>query len=291
MATIILENEYLRISISTKGAELTSVYNKLNQLEHIWQGDPKIWEWHAPNLFPVVGECLDNEISADGISYKLNRHGFARNLNFTVLKSADKHAEFSLGYNESTLQSYPFRFQFQVLYHLSDNHLKIIYKVINEDQKSIYFSVGGHPAFNVPFHPGESFEDYYIQFEYDEGLENHLVTPEGLFSGETEFLPLQDGKLMLTRELFTKGALVFKNLSSKKVMLRSRSSSHYLEVSYPHFPYIALWRKDDAPFICIEPWFGCADTEGKHTDITKKEGIRKLEKGHVFEADYTISVI
>lgn len=287
---ITLENEHLRVSIRTKGAELTSIYNKITQMEHLWQADPVIWEWYAPNLFPVVGECLDNKILVNNASYTLNRHGFARTSEFNVLKNTDKHAEFSLGYNESTLEVYPFQFQFQILYHLSDNQLKITYKVINADDKSIYFSVGGHPAFNVPFSPSDSFEDYYVEFEHQERLQTHLLTEGGLFTGETETLELSDGKLMLTKELFKKGALVFKDLSSKKVRLKSKNRSEFLEVNYPHFPYIALWTKDDAPFICIEPWVGCADTAGRPNDISKKEGIRKLEKGHVFEADYTISI-
>jgi galactose mutarotase-like enzyme len=287
---IILENEHLRIAISTKGAEVTSIFNKLTQLEHLWQADPEIWAWHAPNLFPVVGECMDSKISVDGISYPLKRHGFARNSEFTVLTATDSHAELALSYDESTLKVYPFRFQFHLLYQLTDRHLKIIYKVINEDQKTIFFAVGGHPAFNVPFHPAERLEEYYLQFEYPEDLVTHMTNSEGLFSGETRRLNLEDGKLMLTHELFSEGALVFKNLMSKKVILKSLSRSQYIEVSYPHFPYLALWKKGDAPFVCIEPLVGCADTQGKSNNIAEKEGIRKLEKGHVFEADYTISL-
>ena len=287
---IILENEVLRVSINTKGAELTSVYHKLTQIEHLWQADPAVWPWHAPNLFPVVGECLENKISINGIPYKMGRHGFARHSQFTVLSATAAHAEFSLEYSETTLEVYPYRFQFQVFYHLSGNQLNVTYKVINADTKAIYFAVGGHPAFNMPFHPAESFDEYYVRFEYPEDLNTHLLSGDGFFSGETKALPLKDGKLMLTRELFADGALVFKGLESRRVMLRSENRSHYLEVSYPHFPYIALWTKGDAPFLCIEPWFGCADSVGSSIEISAKEGIKELEKGHVFEADYTISV-
>lgn len=287
---IILENEILRVSIDTKGAELTSVFNKVTRLEHLWQADPAVWPWHAPNLFPVVGECIDNSILVHGIPYKMGRHGFARHSKFTVMTATELHAEFSLEYSDATLEVYPFKFQFQVFYDLSGNNLRITYKVINEDEKCIYFAVGGHPAFNVPFHPAESFEEYYLQFEYPEDLKKHLLTADGFFSGETERIPLQDGKLMITRELFAGGALVFKDLISKKVLLKSMNRSQYLEVSFPRFPYIALWTKEDVPFICVEPWFGCADTIGTHLNITEKEGIKSLGKGHVFEADYTISV-
>lgn len=287
---IVLENENLRVSINKKGAELASVYNKRTQLEYIWQADAAIWPWHAPNLFPVVGECLDNKILINGIPYKMGRHGFARHSKFIVLQATPIHAEFSLIFSETTLEVYPYEFQFQVLYDLSEDQLRITYKVINEDSKSIYFSVGGHPAFNIPFHPAEAFEEYYLQFEYPEQLKTHLLTSDGFFSGETETIELQDGKLKLTHELFVNGALVFKDLMSKKILLRSMNRSQYLEVSFPHFPYLALWKKDDAPFICIEPWFGCADTAGNPTEMSDKEGMRELKKGHVFEADYTIAL-
>ena len=287
---VTLENEILRVSIDTKGAQLTSLYNKITRIEHLWQADPAVWPWHAPNLFPVVGECIDNSILVHGIPYKMGRHGFARHSQFAVMTATSVHAEFSLEYSDATLEVYPYQFQFQVFYHLTGNNLKVTYKVINEDLNCIYFSVGAHPAFNVPFHPAEKFEEYYLQFEYPEDLNKHLLTADGFFSGETERVPLHDGKLMLTRELLADGALVFKDLMSKKVLLKSVNRSQYVEVSFPQFPYVALWTKEDAPFICIEPWFGCADTAGKHVNITDKESIKSLGKGHVFEADFTISV-
>lgn len=287
---VTLENDYLRVSIRKKGAEITSIYNKLSKLEHIWQADATIWPWHAPNLFPVVGGCIDNQIQVEGNAFPMNRHGFARNTEFTILEGSDTHAEFSMGHNEETLKSYPYRFQFQLLYFLNDHQLRITYKVINEDLQDIYFSIGAHPAFNVPFHPAEGFEDYYLEFEHEEPLETHLISPEGFFNGEKETVDTEGRILPLTRSMFAKDALVFKNIRSRKIWLRSRNRSQHIEVNFPHFDYLGLWAKPGADFVCIEPWMGCADTAAKSTDISGKEGIRKLEKGHVFEADYSVSV-
>ncbi|HEY1025677.1 MAG TPA: aldose 1-epimerase family protein [Sphingobacteriaceae bacterium] len=287
---VTLENDYLRVSIRNKGAEITSVYNKISKLEHVWQADPSVWPWHAPNLFPVIGGCIDNQIRVDGMPYPMSRHGFARNSEFVLLEGSDRHAEFSLGYSEETLKAYPFRFQFQLLYYLDDHRLHVTFKVINEDIRDIYFSVGAHPAFNVPFHPAEKFEEYYLEFEHDEPLDTHLISPEGFFNGEKETVDTEGRLLPLTRSLFARDALVLKNIRSRKVWLRSRTRSQHVEVTFPHFDYLGIWSKPGADFICIEPWMGCADSAGNLTDVSRKEGIRKLEKGHVFEAEYSIGV-
>ncbi len=124
---ITLQNEFLKAEIDPLGAQLTSLYNKLNKVEHLWQADPAIWSFHAPNLFPVVGECHQGEIKVDGRSYPMNRHGFTRTSEFSILDSSDQHAKFSLSHSEETLKSYPYKFAFQVLYDLFDSELRISY--------------------------------------------------------------------------------------------------------------------------------------------------------------------
>lgn len=287
---VTLENDHLRVSISTRGAELTSIYNKISQAEHLWQADPAIWPWHAPNLFPVVGGLIGDELRAEGESFPMKRHGFARHLEFAVMESSATHAEFSLGHTEETLKSYPYHFQFQVMYDLSGDRLRVTYKVINEDSRDIYFAVGAHPAFKVPFHPAEDYTDYYLEFEKEETLETHLLSAEGYFNGEKKTVDTADRILPLTRTLFERDALVFKNLMSRTVWLRSRNRSQYIEVAFPDFNYLGLWAKPGADFVCIEPWIGCADSQDEPVDIRLKEGVKKLEKGHVFEAEMIIGV-
>ena len=182
----VLENDFLKVDISTQGAQLTSIYNKAGQRELLWQADPQIWGYHAPNLFPIVGGLINDELLVDGRAYPMSRHGFARISEFILLESDENQAAFSLPNCEKTLQKYPYRFDFQVLYTLIDNALRITYKLINHDKKTIYFSVGGHPAFNLPFNEGENYEDYYVEFEIEENLITHLLSPEGFYTGETQ---------------------------------------------------------------------------------------------------------
>ncbi len=286
----ILENEFLKVTIDSKGAQLSSLLNKETCVEQMWQANPDVWGYHAPNLFPIVGGLLNNELHVDGQTHPMSRHGFARTSEFIVLESDDMHAGFSLPYSEKTLAVYPYKFDFQVLYTLIDNALRITYKLINRDKKPVYFSVGGHPAFNVPFNAGEKYEDYYIEFETQENLQSHELNKDGLFNGETHPVPTPNKQLALTRDLFAADALVFKNLKSRMVTIKSTKHDQSLSVEFPHFNYLGLWSKPDADFLCIEPWLGCADSADEPKDITVKENIQKVVAGHVFEASFYISV-
>jgi galactose mutarotase-like enzyme len=285
-----IENEYLIAQIDAKGAQLSSLIDKATGTEHMWQADEAIWPWHAPNLFPVVGGLINNELVVDGHKYPMSRHGFARQSEFVLLNADDVSASFSLPYCDKTLQVYPYKFDYQVLYTLIDNSIRITYKVINLDKKTIYFSVGAHPAFNIPFNKGENYEDYYIEFETDEHLETKLLSGDGFFTGESHPVPTPGNKLHLTRQLFDADALVLKKLSSRMVTIKSNRHDQTLSVEFPHFSYLGIWAKPGADFVCIEPWLGCADTQSEQKDISKKELIQKLHAGHVFEAPFFISL-
>ena len=285
-----LENDFLEVNVNFKGAQLTSIRNKVTGVEHLWQADPEIWPWHAPNLFPIVGALKNDELLVDGAEYTMKRHGFARQSDFILLESDDISAAFSLPNCEKTLQVYPYKFDFQVLYTLIENALRVTYKLINRDKKTIYFSVGGHPAFNVPFGPGENYEDYYVEFETNEKLSTHLLSADGMFTGETRPIAISNKKLRLTRDMFNNDALVLKDLKSRMLTIKSDKHDQTLSLEFPHFNYLGLWAKPGADFLCIEPWLGCADSEGEQKDIKQKEAIQKLAVGHVFEASFYISI-
>jgi galactose mutarotase-like enzyme len=287
---VTLENDELKVVLSPEGAELVSLVDKNDQTEYIWKGDSKIWAYHAPNLFPIVGGLKEDKLWVDEKAYSMKRHGFARTSHFRRIEAAPKEAIFRLRYDEEILKSYPYKFEFQVIYHLKGRTLEVLYKVINMDDKPIYFSVGAHPAFNVPFTKGESFEDYSLEFQYDDELITHQLSEKGLFNGETTIIPTKNQELHLNKALFEKDALVFKNIKSRVVTLKSKFSNKTVKVEFPHFNYLGLWSKEDAPFVCIEPWLGCADSEGEPKDIRQKEAIQKVEHGHVFETEFYISI-
>jgi galactose mutarotase-like enzyme len=285
-----IENEFLRITVHRKGAELTSLYDKVNGIEHLWHGDPAVWGWHAPVLFPIVGRCLDDKISIDGKDYKMEKHGFARNLDFELV-SQEKHSlSYHLSSSESTLSIYPYQFDFYITYTLDGSTVKESFQVVNKETGMIYFSLGGHPAFAVPFLAGERYEDYHIEFEKDTNLDRYLIDTDGFFDGRR--VKTLDGSrlLPLTKDMFADDAYIFKNLQSRKVTLRSAKNPHTLSVSFPDFHYLGLWAKVDAPYVCIEPWRGCADTAGHPTPFDRKEEIISLPPLGKFEASIVITI-
>lgn len=288
MAT--LENDTLRIVIQEKGAELTSIFDKKNDIEHLWQADPAVWPWHAPNLFPVVGGCLNNQLLIDDKTYPMQRHGFARQSQFTLKEVTDTSAVFSLMASEQTEPAYPYMFEFQIAYELQENQLDVTYRVVNQDDKTVFFSVGAHPAFAVPFLDGEAYEDYYLEFEKTEPLETSMLSAEGYFTGETKPVPTEDNRLALTKHLFDEDALVFKHLDSRLVTIRSAKNDHAVTVSYEGFPYLGVWAKPGAPFVCIEPWLGCADSIGEPKPIEQKELIQQVAFGQTFSATFSIQI-
>jgi galactose mutarotase-like enzyme len=286
----VLENEFLSVTIQNKGSELCSIFNKLNGLEYLWQAEPSVWAFHAPNLFPVVGNCLNNQIQIDGIKYPMQRHGFARHSPFVLTDGSANHAVFTLDYSEATLAVYPYKFSFQVAYNLQDTEITITYKVINKDAKTIFFSIGAHPAFNIPFSKGGAYDDYYIEFDQNELLVKNLFDESGFFTGDTEQVYLDNRRLNLSKDLFKDGALVFKEIKSKEVLIRNHQTPSFVSVSFKDFKALGVWAAPDAPFVCIEPWLGYADNAGELKEFSEKDGIQKLETSKVFECSFTIGI-
>ncbi|WMJ71976.1 aldose 1-epimerase family protein [Cytophagaceae bacterium ABcell3] len=282
-----IENKILQITVRPSGAELVSVRNKKNDREYLWQGDPQFWARRAPVLFPIVGKANNNQIKAEGQVFDMPQHGLARNSLFSLTSKTENSLTYTLFSNEESLKNYPYQFKFDITYTLEENKVNVSYRIENTDDKKIWFSVGGHPAFNCPLLPGEKFADYYIEFEQEENAERHLLS-EGLFNGKTETILDNSKELKLSEELFEKDAIVLKNLKSSKVYLKSKRSDYFLEFSFEGFPYFGIWTKGGgSPFICLEPWYGLADTKDFKGELNQKEGILSLEKGEVFESTFS----
>jgi galactose mutarotase-like enzyme len=285
-----IENEHLKIGVNTKGAELCSILSKHNNKEYLWQANPAFWAFHSPNLFPVVGNCTDNKILTEGVEYPMPRHGFARHSEFKLIESLPQSLVFSLEFSEETLAVYPFKFRFQVSYRLKETELEVCFEVINIDTKAILFSLGAHPAFNVPLSQNQTYEDYYIEFEGEDKLEKELFNSRGFFTGQREPVETEDRKLCLNRALFNDGALVFKKLNSRSVALKSFRSTDSVQLNFKDFNSLGIWAVPGAPFVCIEPWLGYADKAGDIQEFKNKEGIISLDVDNTFFASYTITI-
>ena len=284
-----LENEYIKIAVNLKGAELTSLVDKTTSTEYMWNGNPAFWGKHSPVLFPIVGTLKNDTYYYVGKPYHLNRHGFAREMLFTCADKSENSITFSLVSGEETLAKFPFSFRFYITYTLQNKNLAVTYYVINAGAGPMYFSVGAHPAFKVPFATGTVFEDYYLAFEKEENTGRWPISKDGLIEEQPQKL-LSGKKLPLTKSLFYKDALVFKHLNSEQVSLKSDKTDKGFSFQFSGFPYMGIWAAKDADFVCIEPWCGIADSVNTNQDLTQKEGINQLEKGGVFERSWKVNI-
>jgi galactose mutarotase-like enzyme len=250
----------------------------------IWNADPAFWARHSPVLFPIVGTLKNDTYRYNSKQYLLSRHGFARDMEFQPLNQSDDSITFLLTENEATLKVYPFHFELQLIYTLIENSLCIHYKVFNKSSEILYFSIGAHPAFAL----SGKFEDYTIRMEQQEKLQYHLLEND-LISEKTGYLNLKNKDFDLDYDLFKNDALVFKHLKSKSLTILQKQKP-LLKVNFKEFPYLGIWTKAGAPFICIEPWFGYSDTSKASGNLPEKDGIQTLSSNSQFDAKFSIEV-
>ncbi len=279
-----LSNRSLTAQINHKGAELISLKNKKNT-EYIWNGNPIYWGKHSPVLFPIVGTLKNNQFQYKGEKYALSRHGFARDLPFILIEKSDNYALFSLVNSDTTLLCYPFEFELRIGFTLTENELKITYQVTNKNNFLMPFSIGAHPAFALP----KSFEDYHLHFEKEEEvitfqLENDLI------SDKTIILPIIRNNLKLNYALFENDALIIKKMKSNFITIIEKSKP-ILRIKFEDFPNLGIWTKNNAPFICIEPWQGYSDTIENSGDLFEKEGIQIVNANENFNCEFSIEIL
>ena len=287
-----ISNLNLTVKIEQTGAELSSIVSKSSGREFVWNANPEIWGSSAPVLFPIVGGLKNGQTSHNGKLYSMPRHGIVRhNSNIHVIAQENDRITFRLTADEQTLKHYPFRFTFDINYRVKDNSLIITHMIKNTDNCDMYFSVGAHPAFNCPINEGESYTDCYLEFSERETLSTSPLTKDGLVKDESIPVLNDSNILPLTEHLFDNDALIFRNLKSRCVTLRSHKSDTAVAVEFPDFNYLGIWAKPNAPFVCIEPWLGIADSEKGDGILEHKEAIIKLPVGQKFEAKYTVTII
>lgn len=285
-----ISSEYISVEIDQEGAELVSLIDIESKIEYIWQGDPAFWDRHAPILFPFVGKLKDDRFRVGNKYYSMFQHGFARDSEFEILEHKKDEITLRLDYNEETLKLFPFRFSLTVNYKVYGPKLFVKYTVENRDVKEMFFSLGSHPAFNIPFQSGK-LEDYYIEFEKEEP-NGAFYLQEGLinFDYKDDRTIFEGKKIALSERLFDNDALILRDPVSSIVKLKNHIDKHEVEVYINGAPFLGIWKKPGAGFVCIEPWHGVADYIFSDNDLLKKEGIITLEKAEIFNSEYEITV-
>ncbi|MCI9567181.1 MAG: aldose 1-epimerase family protein [Lawsonibacter sp.] len=268
--TFELEKGGLRATVQTKGGELISLRDKAG-LEHIWQGDPAFWTGRNPILFPIVGTLKDGQVEIGGRRYEMDRHGFARRVEFSLVEQEEDRVVLELRESRETLSRWPFPFSLKVEHRLLEEGSSTTFLVENTGDRPMPFCIGGHTAIRCPLEEGERFEDYELIFEEAEQADSHLLSPAGtiLHHGREPMLD-GTGRLALDYQTFARlDTIIFSMLRSGNVSLVHQETGRGVRLDFHEFPMVAFWTKPGAPFLCLEPWQGCAaldDETGRFED-------------------------
>ena len=287
-----LKNDILTVEVSGHGAELTSI--RKGSTEYLWQADPAFWGRHSPVLFPIVGSVWEKRYRVEGKEYELGQHGFARDMDFTLVNATETEVRYRLESTPETLAKYPWPFVLEIAYRLHDGNLDVIWEVSNPGTEEMFFQIGAHPAFCYPDYDPQTMERGFLSFDRNEGLECIRIKEKGCVDAETRY-PLevpQDGLFPLTRETFDAiDTIMLQDSQIGKVTLHRADGSPWLSLSFDA-PVVGIWSPPtkNAPFICIEPWYGRCDRAGYEGDYREKDWINRLGAGETFRSVYTISI-
>lgn len=286
-----LENEFLCVEIAEMGAEVTRIYDKTEDNEILWEGNPVYWKRHSPVLFPNVGKTYKNRVLINGTQYPTSQHGFARDNVFTCIEAANEKASFMLRSSEETKEVYPFDFELHINYKLNKKELTVEWQVKNCGDETMYFTIGGHPAFRFA-KPEETKADYILKIPGKEKIEYVLIDISCGCANvdKVHTLQLSEETYPLSDEMFANDALVVDNGQIEEAWLCHKDGTPYVGVRSEGFPNYGIWSVEGAPFVCLEPWMGRCDNAGFNAELSEKPNINKVEAGEKFIKDYTIVV-
>ncbi len=267
---ITIGNDALTVVISTLGAQMLRITDKHGR-SRLWNGDPAIWGSHAPVLFPVAGGLTGNRYTYMGKTYDMGRHGFARTSVFTVAAQEKDRATFLL---DTPQANYPFEYAFLVHYALNGASLAVTYEMVNNGDTTMYASVGAHEAYAID----GNITDWMLVFDKKERIETQELQ-NSLMTGTTKLYDAHGDTLPLSDDLFYCDTMVFTDLQSRGVTLRSDKYAPTVHVAYDGMDYLMIWKKPGANYVCIEPWCNPPEPVGFDGDITKKPGIIAIAPG------------
>lgn len=289
---VALENNLIRVVVSSHGAELQSILNLKTGHEYLWQGDERYWGRRSPVLFPIVGMVWDKTYMMDGTEYHLGQHGFARDCDFDIMSSdRENEAWFSLEWSDATYKLYPCKFRLEIGYVLTAERLDVKWRVVNLDSNDIYFQIGAHPAFNYPeFNADDEIHGYFNLDRRELRLQK--IEDGGCVGQETSVMTLdEDDMIALTGTTFRDDVLIFGDGQVRRVSMLDKHRRPYLTLLF-NAPVVGLWSpvSGEAPFVCIEPWWGRCDRVGYKGGFSDREYVNSIKPGGVFDAGYRIIV-
>lgn len=293
-----ITNGRLTVRVDALGAQLMNL--TCSGVEYLWQGDERWWPRRAPVLFPIVGSLREGTTSANG-PCPMGRHGIARSHMHDLVHASEDTLTYELRSSQETRAAFPFDFALRMTYAITgDQTLEQRFEVLNTGTATLPFTLGGHPAFNVPLASaaqredadGEAFEDYQLEFARPWRASSPTMVDGGLWDFGRR-IPVVDGSaLRLSRRLFDTDTLLLENVPDSTVTLRGDKSGRGVRLDFAGFPYLGIWSaRGDAPFVAIEPWTGCSTALDEDDVFEHKRGTRLLEPGEEATRSFTITVL
>lgn len=281
---VVIKNEYITAKFKEIGAELKSL--TCDGIEYIWPGDKKIWAYSAPLLFPICSGLIDNEYCFNGKMYHLQKHGYARFCKFKVEALQEERVTFLLTSDKESKKCYPFDYELRVTYLLEEKKLKVKYNISNYSKERMYFSIGAHEAYYCP----EGIEEYDVILPEQETLDS--IESVGDLVGKRKERILENGNtLALKYDYFKVDALLFKDIKAKSVILKNRNNGRAVKLIFEGSNYFLIWTINGAPYICLEPWCGIADSIDSSKELKKKETLISIESGDEFATEHIIEIL
>lgn len=276
------ENENFTLAVKEMGAELNSLKSKKTDIEYIWYGDESIWYGQSPILFPIIGRLLDDKYTLNGKEYSMEKHGIVRKKPFVLSGRTEDSLTFIKAQNEDTLKDYPYNFELKVVFQLTDSGLRVTHRITNTDEKEMLYSFGAHPGFNCEI--GD-----YLEFSDDTKLFTERIDHESILIEETFPVEMDGNKVVLTPEIFNDDALILSDFKSHNIKIKSKNHNRVISFDFDS-PFLGIWAKPNAPYVCLEPWWGVNDNYDKKADFSQKRGIMSLLPGESKEFIWEVSI-
>lgn len=285
---ITLKNHQSLVKISTRGAQLMQWHDRFISRNILWELNENIWNRVSPILFPIVGRLKNDTYRIDDTEYKMKQHGFARDFDFEIIESTPESALLRLNSNQETREIFPFDFIFNVEYILKESTIEVRNTIYNSGADALYFSFGAHPGFHIE----GSIANYQLQIPGATQMPRHLIK-DGLYTGASEMIEFEAGGILnLNDDYFKDDAIVLKNENIPSIQIwKERKPLLELAILGEPAPYWGIWRKPGAPFLCLEPWWGIADSVNSDGNFTTKEGINALLPNEKRSFDYSMTVL
>lgn len=276
------ENSNFTLAVKEMGAELNSLKSKDTGIEYIWNGNTDIWYGQSPILFPIIGRLLDDKYTLDGKEYSMDKHGIVRKKPFTLVEKTGDSLTFVQTDDDESVTKYPYKFELKVKFQLTEKGLRVTHTIKNNNDSVMYYSFGAHPAFNCQI--GD-----YLEFNKDTCLETERIDHESILIDEKFPVEMEGNKLTLTKDLFIDDALILSSFNSDSISIKSNSHDRVIRFDFDS-PFLGIWAKPNAPYVCLEPWWGVNDSYHKVADFSEKRGIMALEPNESKEFTWEVSI-